>query len=220
MVILVQPIQATVPIAMLSQDQDGDGLVDDGDECPHQPEDVDGYQDDDGCPEEDEDKDGIADLDDDCPDEAETENGINDNDGCPDSGEMVPVAGRLVVDDKVLFATNSALLRPGGLERVREFAEAWKKQSKWVGLRVEGHADVRGSRSYNLKLSRRRAAAVRRALVGFGMQADSIQTVGFGESRPATRGKNSKAHQRNRRVELVVIEAASQMASRSGGLGQ
>jgi len=65
-------------------DLDGDGLKDDVDRCPKEPEDKDGFEDTDGCPDPDNDKDGIADKLDKCPDEAEDKDGFEDGDGCPD----------------------------------------------------------------------------------------------------------------------------------------
>lgn len=65
-------------------DTDGDGLHDSMDKCPNDPEDFDGYQDQDGCPEADNDGDGILDGDDQCPNEAEDIDGFEDSDGCPD----------------------------------------------------------------------------------------------------------------------------------------
>jgi len=65
-------------------DRDGDGLKDDVDQCPDDPEDRDGFQDEDGCPDPDNDKDDILDRDDACPNDPETKNGIADEDGCPD----------------------------------------------------------------------------------------------------------------------------------------
>jgi OmpA-OmpF porin, OOP family len=65
-------------------DSDGDGIPDNKDQCPNEPEDKDGYHDDDGCPDDDNDGDGIKDKADKCPNDPETLNGINDQDGCPD----------------------------------------------------------------------------------------------------------------------------------------
>ncbi len=66
-------------------DSDGDGLQDDADKCPNDPEDRDGFQDADGCPEPDNDADGIVDVHDKCPNVPETINGFADDDGCPDA---------------------------------------------------------------------------------------------------------------------------------------
>ena len=65
-------------------DRDGDGIKDDVDKCPDDPEDYDGFEDEDGCPDPDNDKDGILDEVDDCPNDPETFNGYKDEDGCPD----------------------------------------------------------------------------------------------------------------------------------------
>ena len=65
-------------------DRDGDGLKDDVDKCPDDPEDFDGFQDEDGCPDPDNDHDGIPDVDDKCPDIPEDFNGVEDEDGCPE----------------------------------------------------------------------------------------------------------------------------------------
>ena len=70
--------------ALPEGDRDADGLLDEEDGCPDQPEDVDDFEDDDGCPDEDNDADGVLDVDDDCPLEPEDADGFEDEDGCPD----------------------------------------------------------------------------------------------------------------------------------------
>jgi outer membrane protein OmpA-like peptidoglycan-associated protein len=65
-------------------DRDGDGYTDDQDECPDDPEDFDGFEDGDGCPDPDNDKDGILDVDDACPNDPEDKDGFEDEDGCPE----------------------------------------------------------------------------------------------------------------------------------------
>ncbi|MFQ5511038.1 MAG: OmpA family protein [Candidatus Krumholzibacteriia bacterium] len=70
--------------AVVPQDLDKDGIPDDEDQCPDQPEDLDGFQDDDGCPDLDNDGDGVPDFDDKCPDLPEDFEGFEDQDGCPD----------------------------------------------------------------------------------------------------------------------------------------
>ena len=76
-----------------SNDRDGDGIPDDLDKCPNEPEDKDGFQDDDGCPDLDNDGDGIPDKLDKCPNEPEDKDGFQDEDGCPDpdnDGDGIP----------------------------------------------------------------------------------------------------------------------------------
>lgn len=79
--------ERTGPVERLVPDPDGDGVLLLDDWCPADPEDRDGYLDDDGCPEEDNDADKIADKDDRCPNDAEDMNGVDDNDGCPDTDD-------------------------------------------------------------------------------------------------------------------------------------
>ena len=69
-------------------DRDGDGLKDDVDQCPDDPEDFDDFEDEDGCPEPDNDRDGILDVDDDCPNDPEDKDGFEDEDGCPEGNEF------------------------------------------------------------------------------------------------------------------------------------
>jgi outer membrane protein OmpA-like peptidoglycan-associated protein len=86
----VAPAQIATPSVV---DEDGDGVPDDRDRCPSEPEDRDGFQDDDGCPDPDNDGDGIPDEQDRCPGQAEDMDGFQDDDGCPDrdnDGDGVP----------------------------------------------------------------------------------------------------------------------------------
>jgi OOP family OmpA-OmpF porin len=79
-------------------DRDGDGIKDDIDKCPDEPEDFDGFEDEDGCPDPDNDRDGIPDVDDKCPDIPEDKDGIDDEDGCPE-GEKNDRDGDGIPDD-------------------------------------------------------------------------------------------------------------------------
>jgi outer membrane protein OmpA-like peptidoglycan-associated protein len=79
-------------------DRDGDGIKDDLDRCPDAPEDFDGWEDEDGCPDPDNDRDGIPDVDDRCPDIPEDRDGVEDDDGCPE-GELHDRDGDQIPDD-------------------------------------------------------------------------------------------------------------------------
>ncbi len=74
----------TMPEKQKTGDADGDGLLDDVDGCPSEPEDFDGFEDEDGCPDPDNDSDGVLDVNDGCPNDAEDIDGFQDEDGCPD----------------------------------------------------------------------------------------------------------------------------------------
>ncbi len=70
-------------------------------------------------------------------------------------------------------------------------------------VRLEGHADERGSREYNIGLGEQRAQAVRRVLMLQGASTDQLGTVSYGEERPAALGSDENSYSLNRRVELV-----------------
>lgn len=72
-------------------------------------------------------------------------------------------------------------------------------------IRLEGHADERGSREYNIGLGERRSQAVRSLLLIQGASADQISTVSFGEERPAAFGSDEESYELNRRVEIKYI---------------
>lgn len=89
---------AGVRYAPRARDRDNDGILDNDDACPDEPEDKDGFEDSDGCPDTDNDQDGILDADDKCPDDAEDKDGFEDEDGCPDTDNDKD--GILDADDK------------------------------------------------------------------------------------------------------------------------
>jgi len=72
-----------------------------------------------------------------------------------------------------------------------------------LSVRLEGHADERGSREYNIGLGERRAQAVRQLLLLQGVSTAQLSTVSYGEERPAAFGSDEQAYRQNRRVELV-----------------
>tara|TARA_B100001123_G_C15123227_1_gene952257 strand:- start:80 stop:715 length:636 start_codon:yes stop_codon:yes gene_type:complete len=72
-----------------------------------------------------------------------------------------------------------------------------------VSISLEGHADERGSREYNLALGERRGLAVRKQLVLLGASADQAQTVSYGEERPVMTGSDEESYALNRRVEII-----------------
>src|SRR5215207_6479154 len=102
------------PPVAAPKDTDGDGILDPDDKCPTEPEDKDGFEDEDGCPDNDNDKDGIADKDDACPDKAEVVNGVDDKDGCPDEGLITMIDDRVVLEERLLFDTDRARVSTRG----------------------------------------------------------------------------------------------------------
>lgn len=187
-------------------DKDKDGIPDDEDKCPDDPEDKDGFEDEDGCPDDDNDKDGIADAGDKCPTEAEVVNGVDDQDGCPDQGLIELAENRIILSERVLFKTDRARVKTAARPALRAVIELWKQHPEWEKLVIEGHADVRGSDRYNQWLSEERARRVHRALIELGFPSDRLEAVAFGRKRPRDKGDSDEAHERNRRVEFVVVD--------------
>ena len=220
-------------VAIGCKDSDGDGICDDDDACPTEPEDKDGFQDNDGCPDPDNDQDGIPDVTDKCPNEPEDKDGFQDADGCPDpdnDGDKVldvndkcpneyaetedgcPKKYNLVVVTKtkieikqtIYFDFNKATIKPVSFPLLNEVALALK-DNPGIRVRVEGHTDSRGSDSYNLTLSQKRAESVRAYLIGRGIAPERMEAKGFGESMPIADNRTDQGRSQNRRVEFIII---------------
>lgn len=103
--------------------------------------------------------------------------------------------------DKVFyFDFDQSLLRAESRAALLVQAECLKKYG--TSIRLEGHADERGSREYNMALGERRANAVRDFLVMNGLSSSDIESVSYGEERPAEVGSYESSWSKNRRVEL------------------
>jgi len=107
------------------------------------------------------------------------------------------------VGDRVLFDTDRSNIR-GDQRPVLERQARWMGQYPQVQVMVEGHADERGTREYNLALGQRRANAARDVLVAGGVAGTRIQTISYGKDRPEALGSNEEAWARNRRAVTVV----------------
>ena len=103
--------------------------------------------------------------------------------------------------DIVYFDFDSYELRPEDADIAARHGIQLADNPSW-NVRLEGHADERGSREYNIGLGERRAQAVRRVLLLQGAQPSQIATVSFGEERPVALGGSEEAWSQNRRVEF------------------
>jgi outer membrane protein OmpA-like peptidoglycan-associated protein len=192
-------------------DRDGDGIPDTLDKCPDEPEDFDGFEDDDGCPDPDNDKDGIPDIDDLCPNEPETFNGYEDKDGCPDTVPEPPKKrtavrrGRIDIFEKIHFETAKATIKPESFPTLDAVAGELTRHEQIKLLEVQGHADERGDDDYNLQLTEDRAQAVKRYLIEHGVDAARLTAHGYGETRPLCRKHSEACWSKNRRVEFVIL---------------
>jgi outer membrane protein OmpA-like peptidoglycan-associated protein len=203
-----QPVPAPVVVAAKPKvlDRDGDGIPDDLDKCPDDPEDKDGFEDEDGCPDPDNDKDGIADKLDACPNEPETVNGVDDQDGCPDQAPIVVREDRIVLTEHVLFDTNRARVRSNGKPALGAVVNLWKQHPEWDHLVIEGHADRHGPDPFNDWLSNERAVRARKVIIQLGFPADKIAVAAYGRKQPRVQGTGEEADRANRRVEFAIIK--------------
>jgi peptidoglycan-associated lipoprotein len=105
----------------------------------------------------------------------------------------------------VLFDYDDDTLREESLEELFAVSTLMKANSSYT-LLVEGHADERGTREYNLALSERRAKAVEDFLSASGVSSFNVEVVGYGEEKPVDNGSNESAWSQNRRAELFFIK--------------
>jgi len=113
-----------------------------------------------------------------------------------------PTAGELAM--VIYFEFDSSEVRPEDQELVARHAMQLGN-NPGLRVRLEGHADERGSREYNIGLGERRAQAVRQMLMVQGVMADQISTVSFGEERPVEFGSSESDYAQNRRVEFKYV---------------
>ena len=211
-------------------DSDGDGMNDLLDKCRDNAEDVDGFQDDDGCPELDNDADGAADTADKCPivagplenigcpdtdrdgdtvvdrlDNCPDEAGTVANHGCKDKQLVVITPTKLQILDRVYFQTNSARLLPKSNKLLDNVARVLLAHPEIGAVRIEGHTDDRGSDDYNLTLSQKRAEAVRAYLVKRKVPVERLEAKGFGKTQPIDPARSNDARAANRRVEFQIV---------------
>ena len=208
-------------------DPDSDGVRGPADRCPAEPEDKDGFEDEDGCPDVDNDKDGLVDASDMCPGQS----GPPENRGCPDGDrdgdgvvdridncpdevgraefqgcrtkQLISItASQLKVFQNVQFATGKATISPRSRRLLENVAQVIKAHPEFRKIRIEGHTDDRGADDFNKSLSQDRAASVRDALIGQGVEADRLEAIGFGEERPLSSNRSANGRRKNRRVEF------------------
>ena len=109
------------------------------------------------------------------------------------------------VKDRVFFATNRSTLTTASRDTLRKQA-AWMRKKKDVSVTVEGHADERGTREYNLALGERRANAVKDYLMTYGISSDRVSVISYGKERPVNSGSSPLAWSQNRRSVTVKVK--------------
>jgi len=209
-------------------DRDRDGIPDSRDRCPDDPEDKDGFQDEDGCPDPDNDNDGILDGNDRCPNDPEDKDGFEDQDGCPDTDndkDGIPDVSDLCPNDpetkngiadedgcpddfrRVYFDSDKSDLDANARNALKLNAEMMRELPS-MRIRLEGHCDSQNTNDYNYRLGHRRAAAVKDYLVTeLGISASRLETESHGEEMPVGDNSTAEGREANRRVEFVPIGA-------------
>jgi OmpA-OmpF porin, OOP family len=176
-------------------DSDGDGVVDKDDKCVSKA----GPAANAGCPWPDTDGDGVLDKDDKCPSVA----GVASEDGCPEVISNEAQMGVNSFAEAILFNTDKATFKPGVTKELDGMIAIMNK-FPLSEFAIKGHTDTSGSVSGNLKLSDKRANAVKAYLVKNGIDASRLTSKGFGQDRPIDTNDTRAGRAKNRRVEVKV----------------
>ncbi|QNM85217.1 OmpA family protein [Polaribacter pectinis] len=177
-------------------DTDGDGVVDKDDKCAS----VAGPAANGGCPWPDTDGDGVLDKDDKCVSVA----GPASNNGCPEPTITKEATDVIAFTAKsILFNSGRASFKPGVSKQLDAIVSVMNKYPK-ATFAIGGHTDSSGPAANNLRLSEKRAIAVRDYLVRKGVDATRLEAKGFGEGFPVDSNKTRAGMANNRRVEIKV----------------
>ena len=106
------------------------------------------------------------------------------------------------VPDRVFFATNESILTTKSRDTLRKQA-AWMRKNSKLNFVIEGHADERGTREYNLALGERRANAAKDYLMTYGVAGNRLSVISYGKERPVDSGSNPLSWSKNRRSVTV-----------------
>ena len=132
-----------------------------------------------------------------------------DNTGLGDSGVAAPGSQAdfiaSVAADTIYFDTDRYTIDAADGATLQSQA-AWLARYPQRRITLEGHADERGTRDYNLALGERRANAAKTYLVGLGVSGERIETVSFGKERPVALGSDEASWARNRRAVTVTVQ--------------
>jgi OOP family OmpA-OmpF porin len=180
------------PRAMVPRinDRDGDGIADDLDKCPDQPEDYNGVQDDDGCPD-------ILEVDKD-----------HINDEPPKLGEPLTLEQVVTLPAPIEFKFDSAIMLPGAEVYLNQVLAILQAHSEVTRLEIQGHTSSEGGYDYNMRLSDARARAVYQWLVDHGIDGQRLVPRGYGLTVPLFPNDTEQHRQRNRRVQFRLVDQA------------
>ncbi len=197
------------PRNLTCPDADHDGICDDVDLCPNDPEDHLPPNPDDGCPAnlEDDDGDGIPNAVDACPNAPGPSNPDPKKNGCPVYITPPPKGGeQIVLLEPIEFETAKSTILSRSFPILDEVVSFLAVNPSVQHLAIEGHTDNRGPDPLNEKLSDDRAHAVMRYLVEHGVAAERLTAKGFGPHRPIDDNRTAEGRQKNRRVDFRLVE--------------
>jgi outer membrane protein OmpA-like peptidoglycan-associated protein len=161
----------------LKIDTDGDGIDDAHDKCPTKPETVNGYQDDDGCP---------------------------DDKPAPEQPVIIKKGTKIVLQN-VEFEVGQAVLKPNVSTSLDSAYQTLIDNPKMV-VEISGHTDSKGKAKINQQLSQKRAEAVRNFLIARGIAPDRIVARGYGSTQPLAPNTSEEGRAKNRRIEFKIIK--------------
>jgi OOP family OmpA-OmpF porin len=115
---------------------------------------------------------------------------------------------RIEIKESVYFETAKATIKAESYPLLDQIAALLDEHPELRRIRIEGHTDSRGDDAYNLKLSQDRAAAVRAYLIGKGVAAKRLSSIGYGEGKPLDPREIEEAWSQNRRVDFWIEERA------------
>lgn len=219
------------PSALAPPDEDGDTIPDETDQCPNEMEDIDGFEDEDGCPDLDNDNDGVLDKQDQCPGQLEDTDGFQDEDGCPDPDndndsildeqdqcpdepetfntfndqdgcpDEPPLKNRTTL--KITFKPYRDELTMDSIPILETLVENLKN---WPAarVRVKVYTDSRQHRG-NRRLTQLRAQQIKKYLITRGISESRIDAIGMGDAEPVATNNNLDGRRQNNRVVIEVI---------------
>ena len=173
-------------------DTDGDGINDEEDKCPQ----VAGIAKYNGCPIPDTDGDGVNDEEDKCP----ATPGKPANSGCPEIKQDV-VKKVAIAAKSIYYMSGKDIIQKVSYPKLDVVVKVLKADTA-LHISIEGHTDNKGNAVFNLKLSAKRADAVKKYLIKKGISASRITAQGFGDSKPVATNATPAGRTKNRRVEL------------------
>ncbi len=124
--------------------------------------------------------------------------------------ERATAAARDILQQMIHFDYDKSAIRSDAQQTLMQKLAVMRANPE-VRLRIAGHADERGSIEYNLALGQRRAEAAKDFLVGYGIDANRLETVSFGEDRPLVNESNEQAWAQNRRDEFTIVAGGDQL---------